>query len=118
MSTILVVDDDSDIRESVQQILESEGFSTLGARDGENAMEVLKELAESPCLILFDLTMPVMTGWELAAALSNDDRWARIPRLVMSAQMGDLKLGTTPVLRKPFLTEHLIAAVRDACRSN
>jgi len=115
MSTILVVDDDSDIREVVQQVLESEGFSTIGARDGVNAMAVLNKLAEPPCLILFDLMMPVMNGWELAAALSNDDRWTGMARLAMSAQTGDLDLGTTPILRKPFFNEQLISAVRVVC---
>jgi len=115
MSTILVVDDDNDIREVVQQALESEGFSTIGARDGKDAMAVLRKLAEPPCLIVFDLMMPVMNGWELAAALSNDDRWTRMPRLAMSAQTGDLNLGTTPILRKPFLTEQLISAARGVC---
>jgi CheY-like chemotaxis protein len=115
MSTILVVDDDQDIREVVQNVLESEGFSTIGAHDGKNAMAILNKLATLPSLILFDLMMPIMNGWDLAAALSNDDRWASMPRLAMSAQTGDLDLGSTRILRKPFLTEQLISAVRAAC---
>ncbi len=116
MSKVLIVDDNDDVREGARRLLEEEGFATLGARNGAEAIGVLEESREPPCLILVDLMMPVMNGWQLLTALSGDVRWAKIPRLVMTASGGDLHLEPTPVLRKPFDCDHLISAVREACR--
>jgi CheY-like chemotaxis protein len=113
MPTVLVVDDDPDTHTVVRQILESHGFSTISAWDGANAMAVLKNLDQLPALIIFDLRMPKMNGWRLVYTLSNDARWTSMPRLAMSAVPGELNLGATPVLRKPFRAEQLIAAVRE-----
>jgi CheY-like chemotaxis protein len=59
--SILIVEDEKDIRESLKMLLELEGYSVFTAKDGKEGLEILKNL-ESPCLILLDLLMPVMNG--------------------------------------------------------
>src|SRR2546423_8698902 len=83
-ATILVVEDDEDIREAIREILVHEGYDVAVARDGQDALDVLAEL-ERPCLLLVDLIMPKMDGWDLMKALSKNDRLATIPVVVMSA---------------------------------
>src|SRR4029079_1632930 len=102
------------IREAVQGMLESEGFATIGACNGAEAIAVLEQ-SSKPSLILLDLVMPVMGGWELLNTLSVDQRWAEIPRIVMSALEPELSVGVaTPAVRKPVEWARLISAVREA----
>src|SRR5687768_13520104 len=82
---ILVVDDDIDIREAIQDTLEEEGFRVESAPDGAAALERLRALPYEPCLVLLDLMMPVMDGWEFLAARKEDPRLASIPITVISA---------------------------------
>ena len=117
MPTVLVVDDDPDTHAIVREVLESEGFSTISAWDGANAVAVLKKLPHVPVLIIFDLRMPVMNGWQLAYTLSNDERWIGVPRLALSGVPGELNLGSTLLLRKPFQPEQLLSAVREALQN-
>lgn len=117
MATVLVVDDDDDLRETVRGMLECEGYATIGVRNGAEALAVLEESAK-PSLVLLDLVMPIMNGWALLDALSLDQRWAGIPRLVMSSLYPGLNIGTTPSVRKPFEWGPFMSAVRDACAAN
>jgi CheY-like chemotaxis protein len=117
MSKVLIVDDNDDVREGARRLLEEEGFATVGASNGAEAIGVLERSSEPPCMILMDLTMPVMNGWQLLGRLSRDERWAKIPRVVMTAAGGNLHVDA-PVLRKPFDCDHLISVVREACRQN
>ena len=117
MATVLVVDDDYDVREVVRGLLECEGFSTIGVSNGAEALAVL-ERSSRPSLIVLDLVMPVMSGWELLAALSVDQRWVGIPRLVVTALYPGLNIGITPSVRKPFAWGQLMSAVREACATS
>src|SRR5690349_4088262 len=69
---VLVVEDDADIRESVCQILEDEGFPTVGACNGKEALATLRTMEPLPRLILLDLMMPIMNGWEFYELISRD----------------------------------------------
>ena len=80
MKTILVVEDDDDIRESIGIILEDEGYCVALAEDGQKALEQLDELPR-PCLLLVDLVMPRLDGWTLMSVLSKDDRLATMREL-------------------------------------
>lgn len=66
MKTIMVVEDDSDIRLSLKDLLELQGYDVLTAENGLEALKVLKKSATPPNLILLDMKMPVMNGWEFA----------------------------------------------------
>jgi CheY-like chemotaxis protein len=114
--TVLVVDDDVTIRELISDILEIEGYDVATANDGAQALQLVRQT--SPEVILLDLMMPVMNGWEFAEACSADELCKDIPVLLMSA-MHDVNRviaslshnGPRSVLRKPFNLEHLIAEV-------
>jgi CheY-like chemotaxis protein len=82
---ILVVEDDEDIREAVQDALERRGYRVLVAADGRQALAALRGSDPLPAVILLDLTMPVMSGWEFMVEKEKDPAFAKIPVVVMSA---------------------------------
>jgi CheY-like chemotaxis protein len=83
--TVLLVEDDEDIRVTVSEILHDEGFTVVGAVDGDDALRYLRAAGEVPRLILLDLMMPVMDGWAFRAAQLADARLAAIPVVILSA---------------------------------
>jgi CheY-like chemotaxis protein len=110
---VLIVEDDDDIREIVAAALTNEGFQVYQAESGVRALELLKEIPH-PSLILADLMMPVMNGWELIKALSKDDRLATLPVVVVSAVDDQAPLGFRRI-KKPFDLDELIQIVSDLC---
>jgi CheY-like chemotaxis protein len=111
---ILVVEDDPAIRESVCTILADEGYAVLSAVNGKDAIELLRSQSERPRLILLDLMMPVMNGWEFYARTRLDGAIASIPVVVMSAYEGDARTGSLMLLKKPLRLDELLAAVSEA----
>ena len=107
---VLVVEDDRDVREAVSDALESEGFTVIQARDGEEALARARDLV--PSLILLDLMMPRMNGWEFRAIQAADPLLSGVPVVVVSA-VADLveELHPAAVLAKPFDLRHLLQAV-------
>src|SRR3954462_12058426 len=81
--TVLVVDDDQDIRESLGMLLAEEGFDVHCAANGAEAVARME--AERPCFVILDLMMPVMDGWEVAGRMHDDERLAEIPVCVVTA---------------------------------
>jgi CheY-like chemotaxis protein len=82
---VLVVDDDDDIRGAIEEILQGEGYVAVGARNGAEALELLRKDVGLPQLVLLDLMMPEMDGWEFLARIDGDARLHRIPVALMSA---------------------------------
>jgi CheY-like chemotaxis protein len=113
---VLVVDDDPDILEALSEILEAEGFEIRRARNGKEALERLEP--DPPQLILLDLMMPVMDGWEFAQRMRQRPSVAHIPIIVLSADRNvGLKatdIGATGHLAKPFELSDLLDMVRRA----
>jgi CheY-like chemotaxis protein len=83
--TVMVVEDDALIREMVVQIRAFEGFTTIVARNGAEALHRLRDEHVHPALILLDLMMPVMNGWQFRVEQLKDPALAGIPVVVMSA---------------------------------
>jgi CheY-like chemotaxis protein len=81
---ILLVDDDADLRQSLAEALENEGYLVAQAANGAEAMETLRQ-PERPAVILLDLLMPVMNGWQFCELKQRDPDTAHIPVLAMSA---------------------------------
>jgi CheY-like chemotaxis protein len=111
-STVLVVDDDADLREAIAMALMDEGFHSVGASNGADALARLRT-GPTPDLIILDLMMPVMDGWAFREAQQRDPALASIPVLVLSASR---HAGMPPVdaldhLYKPVDLEVLLAAV-------
>lgn len=113
-STILVVDDDDGIREALAELLEYEGYSTAMASNGAQALIKLRE-GEPPRLILLDLMMPVMNGYEFLKARQEDAQLSLIPVLVLTAGGPASGLGDTEVLAKPVDLERLLARIDHLC---
>jgi CheY-like chemotaxis protein len=112
----MVVEDDADIRECVQMILEDEGFEVVTACNGAEAERELAHM-EDPCVLLLDLMMPVMSGWELLEHLKRDgkldDNGMHV--VVVSAAPLDVPKGPVKVVSKPVRADQLIATVRKYC---
>ena len=81
---VLVVDDDAEVRQLLRRMLESEGFAVVEAENGRVALERLR--GESPSLILLDLMMPEMDGFEFVAELRRHEGWRAIPIVVITAR--------------------------------
>jgi len=111
-----VVDDDPDILEALSEILESEGFAIRQARNGQEALEILETV--SPNLILLDLMMPVMDGWEFAEKMRRRVDWSQIPVIVLSADRNiggrARELGALGYLAKPFELSALLSLVQSS----
>jgi CheY-like chemotaxis protein len=112
----MVVEDDPDIRECVQMILEDEGFKVVTACNGAEAEEELSHMKE-PCVMLLDLMMPVMNGWELLEHLTRDGKLSGdgMRVVVVSATLGALPKGPVACMSKPVRADKLIATVRQYC---
>ena len=108
---ILIVDDDPDVLASLCDALSSEGYEVCGARDGIEALEAIDE--RRPDLIVTDLLMPTMTGFELLAALHDDPELATIPTLIITAARGAEAQQTrgAVILPKPLDLDRLLRAI-------
>src|SRR5688500_3798001 len=116
-STVLVVEDDQDARELVCEILEDAGYQVIGAAHGREAIERLR--GAKPCVILLDLTMPVMDGWSFREWQKQDPSAATIPVVVVSA-INNLKdvaanLSAAGYVEKPVQLGPLLRAVATYC---
>src|SRR4051794_5000198 len=113
--TILVVDDDVDLREAISETLTDEGYQVLTASNGREALDLLRPPASlTPGLILLDLMMPVMSGFEFLERCAADHSVASVPRvIIMSAYLSMSRLletcGVPPEMRieKPFKVPEL-----------
>jgi CheY-like chemotaxis protein len=109
--TILVVDDDRDILEAISEVLRREGYAVVSAGDGIEATTVLASTQVD--LILLDLLMPAMSGWELLEQRANDPSWTSIPVIVVSAAPREVAPGSNvrAVIPKPFARGVLLDAI-------
>jgi CheY-like chemotaxis protein len=114
---ILLVEDDEYIRDSISELLESEGYHIDGVGDGRAALENLNRADGAlPGLILLDLAMPIMDGFEFRDEQLKNPRFAAIPVIVMSAD-GNVetkrnRIGAISFVRKPVDVDVLLDAVR------
>jgi CheY-like chemotaxis protein len=113
-ASVLVVDDDSDIRDAICGVLEAEGYTTLSADNGVRALEVLTE-GRRPCVVLLDLMMPVMTGWEFMKEVRSKKELDDLPVVVVSAFSDQPAHGAKRMLKKPLDVQKLLSAVSEYC---
>jgi len=112
-ASVLLVEDDKDIREAVSAVLEAEGYTVLTAGNGKEALEALDR--GQPCVVLLDLMMPVMDGWTFLAEVRKSRRLQDLPVVVVSAYSERRAEGVKRVLKKPLDVNQLLAAVADYC---
>jgi len=120
-AAVLIVDDDPEIREVMAAILAGIGYRTTTAANGREALARLRSAPDHPPgLLLIDLQMPVMSGWELCAALKADPQLASIPVVLLSAA-ADLEeeatsLGTAGCIKKPVDADALVQVIEASYR--
>lgn len=118
--SIIVVEDDEDIAEPVRYSLEREGFRVRVSLTGEDALNVI--LDRPPNLILLDLNLPHMSGFELCRRLRREASTARVPILMLTARADEtdkvlgLNMGADDYITKPFSMRELVARVNAALR--
>lgn len=117
---ILVVDDEKDLVDLIVYNLEREGFETLRAYDGEEALKAVK--AEKPDLVILDLMLPGIQGMDVCSIIRKDRNTAAIPVIMVTAK-GDeidkiigLEIGADDYVTKPFSVRELLARVRAVLR--
>ena len=111
---ILLVDDDVDSTEALAELLAREGYAVACAENGREALDYLAH-SEPPCLIILDLIMPVMSGWEFRQQQVSDPKLKSLPVIIVSAT-GPMKgLKANAVLQKPVDFRHLMHVVRQNC---
>jgi CheY-like chemotaxis protein len=115
---VLVVEDDPDIQQVLRFALEMAGYPVTTADNGVEALRQLKA-ATPPCLILLDLMMPVMDGWQFRAAQQQDPALAAIPVVVISADgrtpQKAVSIGAAGYLTKPVDFDRLVEVVQRYC---
>lgn len=120
---VLIVEDDPDTREMLMMLLSSEGFHTVAAEDGLEALHLLRTVRhrapEVPCLVLLDLKMPRLSGGEFRRAQLGDPTVASVPVAVMSgavdAEQRAQALGAVAIVTKPIDFDLLLDVVRRYC---
>src|SRR2546425_629772 len=114
---ILIVEDDPDLREMMAQLLTLEGFNTSTVANGREALEYLGR-GDKPDVILLDLMMPIMDGWEFRRQQQADPSLAGVPVIVLSA-LDQTRAGNVDAeafLKKPLDFDRLLQLVRHYCR--
>jgi CheY-like chemotaxis protein len=108
---VLIVDDDEGIRESLEDILRDRGYEVASAANGKDALAFVRAAARKPAVVLLDLMMPVMDGWQVLEAL---EREALVPRervVVITAQRDARIPDGVETIKKPMSAASVIAAI-------
>ena len=111
---VFIVDDDTDVRDSLGELLRDEGYRVSSARNGAEALSALST-RPAPGIILLDLMMPVLNGWSVLEELRGSEATARIPVAVISAQRVAMPEGSDAVIEKPIELERLLDVVATYC---
>lgn len=112
---ILVIDDDADIREALTGVLELEGYSVAAFGDAREALAWL-DAGQRPALVLLDLMMPGMNGWQFLAALDERPSLGRLPVIVLTGARESDGLHVSGLLKKPVDLDVLLESVRQLRR--
>jgi len=118
---VLIVDDDTDLRDSLRRALEGEGYETSCAANGREALNLLVAPESRPCLVLLDIMMPVMNGLDFLDLMATDGALCAIPVVVMTAHARERRNQAHPsrspgrFLRKPVSLDTLLSLVEQYC---
>jgi len=112
--TILVVEDERELREMMCEALELNGYTVVAAVEGEAALEAMGRIHQL-CLVLLDLLMPGMHGWDFLTQMRARPEYAGVPVIVHSSAPPGALQGATRILGKPLELERLLDVVREFC---
>ena len=113
---ILVVDDETELLKAINILLKTSGYEVVTAQDGQEGLEKAKSL--SPDLIVLDILMPKMDGYEVCRLLKFDEKYKSIPIIMLTAKVQDIdkamgkKVGADDYIAKPFETQDLIDKIK------
>ena len=116
---VLVVDDSLSVRRVVSNLIQKSGWNPIQAKDGVEALEVLRHLERHPDVILLDVEMPRMDGYEFAAAIRGSNAFKNIPIIMLTSRAGDkhrkkaMDAGVNGYLVKPYQDDNLVAMVKE-----
>ncbi len=119
---VMVAEDSVSVRKVVAHLLESAGWEAITAHDGLEALELLQGLAQPPDVLLLDIEMPKMDGFELLSALRGQPTWRHLPVVMLTSRAGSkhrqraFELGADEYLVKPYQDETLLAVIRRLAR--
>lgn len=113
----MVVDDEPDILTTVGQMLEMSGFEVIRAADGKECIQKLNESTSNPDLILLDIMMPDVSGWDVAAKIKENPDWGSIPIVFLTAKGDTMSIGmggmaSEDYIVKPFDIKDLIIRIQ------
>lgn len=112
--TVLLVEDEEDLREIMRDALEQNGYHVVAAEDGQRALDEIPRI-EHLCVVLLDLLMPGMNGWDFFEKMRTRPELADVPVIVHSSAPSRAPVGVTRVLQKPLTLDTLLAVVREFC---
>jgi CheY-like chemotaxis protein len=113
-SVVLVVEDEEESRETLRELLELEGFSVRTAVNGREALDALSTDGDSICIVLLDLFMPVMDGWQVIDTLRADGRLAST-KVVIITSAAHRAPADLPVFEKPLDLDKVMNTVQRLC---
>jgi CheY-like chemotaxis protein len=112
--TILVVEDEKELREMMREALELNGYTVVTAGEGQTALDAISRI-DHLCLVLLDLLMPGMNGWDFFKEMRARPGFAETPVVVHSSAPASAPLGVSRVLTKPMDLTRLLEVVRQYC---
>jgi len=109
---VMIVDDEEDIRISVKQILEISGFEVIPAENGTDCIEKLHDV--QPDLVILDIMMPGMSGWDVAAKIKQNPQWRKIPIVFLTAKGDEMSVGMGGLASEAYIVKPFdILALKD-----
>lgn len=117
--TVLVVEDDGDVRQAIAEVLSDCEYKALHASNGAEALERLRTAPVQPCVILLDVMMPTMDGWQFRAAQQSDPAVKDIPVVILTAHADAVaaadQMEAAGFLTKPVALDVLLGVVERFC---
>jgi CheY-like chemotaxis protein len=112
--TVLIVEDEDELRESMRDALEFNGYAVVATQEGKEALDELVRI-EHVCLVLLDLLMPGMNGWEFYNKMRARREYDDVPVVVHTSAPSRAPFGVTRILSKPLEITRLLSVVREYC---
>jgi len=110
---VMIVDDETDIRESLREIFEDEGYEVTTAANGQEALERLAG-GDVPCAMVLDLLMPLVSGNEVYSKMQADPRLAKVPVIISTSDPSRAPSGVL-IMKKPIDLDRLLETVQKHC---
>lgn len=110
---VMVVDDEEDIRITVGQLLEVSGYEVITAENGADCLKKLER--ETPDLVILDIMMPGMSGWDVAARIKGNDKWTNVPIVFLTAKGDEMSIGMGEFASEEYIVKPFDVAQLKKC---